>query len=67
MPSKGDQVNAVEDIGGVVFAAVPQGTEVVVVEVGALLGGLTVDFEDGRTEKVSASQVAKLNRRSNWW
>lgn len=63
----GDRVMATEGISGLVFTKAPKGTEGVVTAVSLFGGSITVDFENGVTETVRESQIAKINKRSTWW
>jgi hypothetical protein len=61
---EGDRVIAAEGIGGMIFDTVPKGTQGVVAAVrGFISSSYEVHFDNGRTETVRESQIAKLNKR----
>ena len=57
----GDRVIATRDIDGAFFVAVPKGTRGVVTRVG-FFGGMTVDFENGKSVEAGEDAVARINR-----
>ena len=60
----GDRVIATENISGVFFTRIPQGTRGVVVEdqSGWFTLRYRVDFDNGESESCSEKQIAKINR-----